>query len=255
MIRSIHSTTHLPKYLEYCNDRNKRIKTYFRFYEAYDANIFNKYAFSFQSTVIVGENNANDMGTSVWEALKVQLGLVAFLVVLAGTASIEAYYTQFGLSYESLDLPADHIIYRGLTIVLAAPYVAIPYLIACGWLAYAPQIKRKLGWSDPFFVLCNYGLLIFAMVVTYILAGKAGTAAAFHDMSEDSHFPAIKLLVPKLAGSDVPCKRRDACRILHSNSNAVYVFKPIAPDLVGVAVPIIKRLEIGNYEEIDIGTR
>lgn len=205
--------------------------------------------------MIVGENNANDMGTSVWEALKVQLGLVAFLVVLAGTASIETYYTQFGLSYESLDLPADHIIYRGLTIVLAAPYVAIPYLIACGWLAYAPRIKRKLGWSDPFFVLCNYGLLIFAMVVTYILAGKAGTAAAFHDMSEDSHFPAIKLLVPKLAGSDVPCKRRDACRILHSSSNAVYVFKPIAPDLVGVAVPIIKRLEIGNYEEIDIGTR
>lgn len=194
------------------------------------------------------------MGTSIWEALKVQLSLVAFLVVLAGTASIEAYYSQFGLSYESLALSADHIIYRGLTIVLVAPYVAIPYLIACAWLAYAPQIKRRLGWSDSFFVGCNYGLLIFAMVVTYILAGKAGTAAAFHDMSVENHFPTIKLLIPKLAESTVPCTRRDACRILYSNSNAVYVFKPLAPDLVGVAVPVIKRLEIGNFEEIDIGT-
>lgn len=67
--------------------------------------------------------------------LKEQLVLIGTLVVLIGTIYTDSYYSGFGLRYQSLSLPASHILDCALTAVVDIPILVLPYLICVGWRA------------------------------------------------------------------------------------------------------------------------
>jgi hypothetical protein len=65
------------------------------------------------------------------KVLKENLSLLSLMVVLVGTSSTDAYYSLFGLRYELIDIPASHILFRGLTAVWAFP--ALHFCIFSPW--------------------------------------------------------------------------------------------------------------------------
>jgi hypothetical protein len=63
---------------------------------------------------------------STVSVLKEQFAMIAILVVLIGTVYTDSYYAGFGLRYQSLNLPAAHILYRGFTAIVDMPSLALP---------------------------------------------------------------------------------------------------------------------------------
>ena len=62
--------------------------------------------------------------------IKDELLTLSSLVLFAGIISTEAYYDSFSVRYRLLGLPSSHVVYRGLTILIDAPYLLVPYLLA-----------------------------------------------------------------------------------------------------------------------------
>jgi hypothetical protein len=90
---------------------------------------------------------------SAASVMKEQFALIGMLVVLIGAVYTDSYYSGFGLRYQSLGLPASHILYRGLTAVVDMPFLVVPYVVGVGWLALASSPKANdrarfpyLGW-------------------------------------------------------------------------------------------------------------
>jgi hypothetical protein len=186
---------------------------------------------------------------SAASVLKEQLALIGMLVVLIGTVYTDSYYAGFGLRYQSLSLPASHILYRGLTAVVDMPILVLPYLIGVGWLAFASTAKDggrlRLG------VWAGYLSLTFIVAISYPLATYAGLEASKRDLGTESRLPRVKRLLPPEAAAGSSCEVADACRLLLVDSDYLYVFVPQGPS----DVPHVKRLDRKVFREIDTGTQ
>ena len=174
--------------------------------------------------------------------LKEQFAILAMLVILIGTVYTDAYYSGFGLRYQSLGLPASHIIYRGFTVLLDAPYVCLPYLVAAIWLA--SDRSDGSAWMARNRIWISYSLLMLVLVASYLLAVLAGQREAMRDLGLKTRLPQIIRLLPRAA--EDPCASNN-CRLLLIDSDYIYLFSPQPrPD-----IPHIKRLDRKLFNEID----
>src|SRR5689334_17097620 len=80
---------------------------------------------------------------SIATTLKAELALISLLVVFTGLATTEAYYGYLGLRYQSLNLSASHILYRGITAIPSAPILLLPYL--CCFLLLFFDARMRAG--------------------------------------------------------------------------------------------------------------
>lgn len=181
--------------------------------------------------------------------LKEQIALIAILVVLVGTVYSDSYYAAFGLRYQSLSLPAAHIIYRGFTVLVTSPYVAIPYLLAVGWLALI-STRRPTPWIDQNQIWLTYVVIVGVLFLAYPLTVHAGLSAAAQDRGMESHLPRIKRMLSAHADAG-PCLP-DQCRLLLIDADYLYVF---VPQKDSNDVPSLKRLDRKEFDEIDTGTQ
>jgi len=179
--------------------------------------------------------------------LKEQFAMIAILVVLIGTVYTDSYYAALGLRYQFLNLPASHIAYRGLTALVDAPYLVLPYFVGILWLGFA----STTGKANAARLRIWAGYLVIAVVVgiAYPLASYAGQRAAKRDLGNDSHLPKVKLLLPKEAANGTSCGVADTCRLLLVDSEYLYMFVPQGPN----DVPHVKRLDRKVFNEIDTG--
>jgi hypothetical protein len=174
--------------------------------------------------------------------------MIAILVVLIGTVYTDSYYAGFGLRYQSLNLPAAHILYRGFTAVIDKPFLALPYLIGVVWLGVASTPMSGSGARVR--IWASYFAIAFILGIAYPLSTYAGLQAAKRDLGSGSRLPKVKQLLPKEAASGTSCDVPDACRLLLVDSDYLYVFVPQGPE----DVPHVKRLDRKVFHEIDTGT-
>ena len=181
--------------------------------------------------------------------LKEQFALIGVLAVLIGTIYTDAYYTGFGLRYQSLSLPASHILYRGFTVLIGCPYVAIPYLLQVSWLAFL-EMKGRSPWVSRHQIWMTYVMIVAILCLTYPLAVWAGQSTAAKDGSASGQLPRIKRLLP--ASNDSHGCEPDRCRLLLIDADYLYVF---VPQKDPNDVPNVKRLSRKDFNEIDTGTQ
>lgn len=182
------------------------------------------------------------------EILKAQLGMVALVVLLSGTVYADAYYSQFGLKLSSLGFPSSYVIYRGITAVIASPSVAIPYLLSILWMLIDEwYINERILWRR-LRVPTTYFVLLLVLASSYLLAYHAGLSRALDDMRiETSTLPRLKSSVPPIAGCEP-----DACRVVFTDSESIYILRPVSASQPTV-VPNIRALARKAYDEIITG--
>jgi len=181
--------------------------------------------------------------------IKEQFAVLGVLVVLIGTVYTDYYYASFGLRYQSLNLPASHIIYRGLTVLRDAPYVALPYLVAVLWLVIDSGAKHP--WLVSNRTAISYTVIASVLFLSYWLASIAGSRSAATDLSTSSTLPRIKQLVSSVEGK-FPCETADACRLLLIDGDYLYVFTPTDKKS---SIPNVIRLDKKAFNEISTGTQ
>lgn len=180
--------------------------------------------------------------------LKEQFALIAILVVLIGTVYTDYYYAKFGLRYQSLNLPATHILYRGFTVLRDAPYVALPYLLSAVWLIVEGRMNRH--WWTKNRLAISYVVVAIVLASSYWLASAAGYRSAVADLSEKSPLPKIRQLIGS-SGMESPCAVPDACRLLLIDGDYIYVFSPTANKS---SVSTVIRLDKKAFSQIITST-
>ena len=86
---------------------------------------------------------------SVSKVLRDGLVLISFLVLFAGLVSLDAYYSFFGIKYQSLGFDATHAIYRGVSLVYDYPAIMIPYVVVASWLAMNEIAEQRRRHALP----------------------------------------------------------------------------------------------------------
>ncbi len=176
-------------------------------------------------------------GATLIGPLKDQIALLALLVTLAGLASTEAYYARFNLQYQFLGLPATHIVYRGISIVLSGVYVCLPYLAACAWLLMIAGRATPIR-SERFQLMLTYLVVVGVMIATYAFAWIAGAGQANRDRIEATcSLPKVMAAEVK-DSSDIDAGQR--FRLLLTDSDSIVLFKPMESEDASKA-PLIKR--------------
>lgn len=194
------------------------------------------------------ERAAADEPKTFYEILKEQLGILALLVVLAGISVTEAYYWEFGIRYQMLSLSAQHLLYRGLTSLVSAPYVAGPYLGCMVWLALTARNPAKSRTSAllrrP---AVGYLLGVGLMLATYVLGLIAGGQAARTDMTAGTTtLPQVVSMSPSSLATP-----GEGYRMLLLQGDFVAVFKPL-PVWRANERPILKLVRSSSLEEIEL---
>ena len=166
-----------------------------------------------------------------------------------GIISTDAYYAQFAVKYQFLNLPVSHIIYRGLTVLIDAPYLLLPYLLAVAWMAFDIYATKHLRSTfRTMRTIAAYSITLVILAVTYPLAVKAGIGQAQNDLyDKTSSLPHVVRLVTtkeEFAGPD------RNYRLLMTDASFVIVFKPLDANDRG-AVPHIKRFSKGDIYVIE----
>lgn len=199
----------------------------------------------------------SEKSQSVAEIVKDQLVLIGSLIFFVGIIANDTYYNQFGINYQFLDLPTFHIIYRGLTILLDAWYIIIPYLIAVAWLGFDSfAILRNWRGFLNFRGLATYVLIFVLLIIAYPLATYAGRRQAIKDLIETtSTLPKIvylKLTAGKDPASSETYGFQDRYRLLVIDSDFVVLFQPLkaASDLDST-LPNIKRYPKGEVNALE----
>lgn len=157
-------------------------------------------------------------------AIRDELLLLGSLVVLVGIASLEAYYSAFGLRYQFIGMPSSHILYRGLTILLDAPLLLVPYTIAATWILidrYAATDSWVMRARAPM----TYVLIVVLLLGTYPLARMAGLDQARQDMVEaTTSLPRVLSILLENGESFEP--ERGEYRLLLVSADELVVFLP-----------------------------
>jgi hypothetical protein len=170
------------------------------------------------------------------EHVGLHLGVLAGYVIFTGLVTTEAYYAAFGIRYQTLQFPAAHILYRGMTILPAAPSLLIPLALALVWLVigdtrYSEPNPRPFGAT-----LAMYAAAVLIVLVTYRVAWGSGVQAGQQDaLSSSSTLPRIETV--KVDDVEMPPKLGDA--ILWLDANELIAFTPLE-NLT--SVPVLKRI-------------
>jgi|SRR5471032_843545 len=180
--------------------------------------------------------------------LKEQLALLGSLVLFVGLVSTEAYYAAFQVSYQHLSLPASHVVLRGLTVLVDAPYLLLPYAAAVAWLL-RNDTKRKKQSGVPAPVL-TYVFLAALVCLTYPLAQHAGLAQADRDSREGtSRLPRVSRL--ELEGADASVTPLEIpYRVLVTDGDFVFLIRPI-PVGETATTANTRRISKGRVHEIE----
>lgn len=181
------------------------------------------------------------------DILKEQLALVALVVLLSGTVYADAYYSQFGIKLSSLGFQSSYIVYRGFSVVLDHPSIAVPYFVSLAWFAFDEMNLRRQSAFIRFRTLAAYIMVVMVLVSSYYLAYRAGVSRSIQDMhKETSTLAKIKNSRPPIDGCAA-----DECRVLLSDSESVYILKP-SPENEKSTVPNTRILARKDYDEIVI---
>jgi hypothetical protein len=181
--------------------------------------------------------------------IKDELFLIGFLILCVGVIFSDAYYARFGVKYQFLNFPSFHIIYRGLTALIGAPYLFLPYLLAVAWLGLDIYAMRK-EWDAflRFRTPASYLLLFLVLALCYPLAIRAGLKQAERDLNnQTSTLPQVAKMVTK---KDEFRQPEDNYRLLMIDGDFVIIFRPLEPSDQGV-VPKIKRYSKGDVYVIE----
>ena len=187
--------------------------------------------------------------------IKDELLLLSSLVLFVGLVSTEAYYSYFSVRYQLLGLPSSHVIYRGLTVLIDAPYLLVPYLAAAIWLWLSNHAKLdgRHRWHRLRGPLA-YALIVCVPGITYPLARHAGVAQARADLrAAGSSLPRVLTMeVSRNGGNLHVYGDEDRLRLLLTTPDHVIVF-PLPEN--SNQIPVIRRFLKGDVHVIETEAR
>ena len=184
--------------------------------------------------------------------IKDEIVLITFLVFFVGIISTDRYYAAFGVKYQFLDMPPFHIIYRGLTVLIDAPYLLLPYAAAVAWLGFDSHAVAR-GWRGftRFRGSATYALILLLLLITYPLALLAGDKQASRDIYEQS-CTLPKIINLKVASEAYGFDRK--YRLLVVDSDYLVIFKPLDQsegESIDNTIPNIKRFSKGDVHLVE----
>lgn len=108
---------------------------------------------------------------------------ISILIVIFGIVSTDSYYSLFGLRYQDIGLPYDHLVYRGFLLPLKKPLFLLLYFFIFIATAYAnSSFTIRLGAllfdKTATFVVVS----VICLVVGFKLARNAGADFAISDV-------------------------------------------------------------------------
>jgi len=185
-----------------------------------------------------------EKGEGLAASLKTELALIALLVVFIGLVATESYYGRFGIRYQFLNLGATHILYRGLTLLPAAPYVLVLYALAFIWLCLDAWLcDRRTRFSQTVRSPLAYAFIVTILAIGYPLVRFAGSRQADKDAHvSTSTLPEVIRL--KTTNEDIHFPDQ-VYRLLVIDSDFVIVFHPLSPDERD-AVVTLRRFKKGD---------
>ncbi len=188
------------------------------------------------------------------KVLKENLSFLSLLVVLIGTSSTESYYESFGLKYQLLNVPATHILFRGLTAIWALPVLAILYILALAIVTSQSRIALLLGGLDRL-RWANHGAVAIFVVLAWAGGEYAGYSAAMADMKADaSGLPLVSKIDFKEGASDLlPSSPSQGYRLLLQTSEGLRIFKAVQNPTN--ESPLIKFIPAGAINAVTICAR
>lgn len=193
----------------------------------------------------IPEQSSADARKSTAEYLRDQLVLIGLLVFLIGLVETESYYAAFGVRYQSIDLPSFHLVYRGLTTVLAAWYLALPYVAAMAWFWFEERFGEAHTGARR--IASAYALTLLLVLFGFLSAAPVGRRQARKDTTADrSGLPRVECIV--LIAEPGDCKYR-GFRHLLSSGDAIVIFQPVSEDQRST-FPHIIHLSAGGVSEL-----
>jgi len=173
--------------------------------------------------------------------IKDEISLLGLLVLYVGIITTDAYYGQFGLRYQLLGLDSLHIMYRGLTGLIYAPYLIAPFFLAALWLRLDFILARE---KHPrlygFRRLISYFFLFFILASSYVLAVMAGNSLARLDSHEETCLLPKVVYMRTVDGELPKPETSEYYRLLTADASYVTFFSPLQRGQTG-ATPNIKR--------------
>lgn len=187
--------------------------------------------------------------------LKEQLALLALLVLLTGTVSVERYYESFGLHYQFLDIPGEHLVYRGLTVVFDSTKVLILYFGAVIWLIADDRLSES---GHTFFYhwrnALAYAWVLGLAFLGYFFSVAAGERQAERDMGAGTRLPKISWSSDETLGENCRSRVLDPTqdlRLLLESADELVLFVPMAapsasatPDVIHVSKSCFKVFRV-----------
>ena len=172
------------------------------------------------------------MAKSFSERVGTQLGILASYVVFTGLVTTEAYYSVFGIRYQTLQFPPAHILYRGITIIAGDLFMALPLFLAICWIVAGDAEPNGTRWRAAVRTLLMAVVALLIIGLTYQLSIHAGVAAGQRDaLGMTSSLPRVETIT----GSAV----RAGDAILWLDEREMIAFTPVTN---ASAVPVMKRI-------------
>ncbi|MBF0612758.1 MAG: hypothetical protein HQL55_16670 [Magnetococcales bacterium] len=183
------------------------------------------------------------------KAFRDNLGLLSLVVVLIGVSSTDAYYGAFGLKYQLLSIPANHLLYRGLTSVFDSFYVSICYIASVFVIVCQGRLAVLFGSIDRVRFL-NYAFVIVISIISWFSGLQIGRNLAMEDYTVDkSNLPMVqKILYKKDSNaSEIDGAVKDY-RILLQTNAGFYLLRPVKDP--HTESPLIQYISGGSIEVI-----
>jgi hypothetical protein len=182
------------------------------------------------------------------KVLSENLALLASLIVLVGVSSTDSYYHYFGLSYQLLDLPSNHLVYRGLTAVFESGWVIFMYIVAICLVAAQSQLRLLLG-RERRVQWLNYIAVVVLAFAAWWAGTYVGEAAARDDAKTGANLPLLSRLNLKNGTSAVNGALEGIRLLLHSR-DGVYIFKPVSDPRQ--QTPLVRFISAEIVEELSL---
>lgn len=180
-------------------------------------------------------------------ALKDQIALVSLLVLFAGFVSTDTYYAAFGLRYQTLDLPLDHLMYRGVTALFHSRLLGVTYLAVVAWLAAgAPFAAQRIHLSELSVRVVSYAIIALSVLAAYYAGINEGQTAAVQDRNvSTSQLPTVQ----SVRSTGLSCDSCQGWRMLSAGKDQIVLFQPVSS---ASAVPFTHLVRADSVHELVI---
>jgi hypothetical protein len=193
-----------------------------------------------------GEEQGESPVKPLAELLKEQLLLLSSLVLIVGVASTDSYYGTFSFGYQFLDLPANHLIFRGVTMLATSPWLFALYAIAILWLLVDDRLVATTSYTR-WRSATSYVIILALLGLAFPLARYAGRVAAIRDLGPQSRLPRLARLQTK----DEQLDLQRGYRLLLSNTHFVVVFQPLKSPANGAELPKIRQFPLESVQALE----